>query len=808
MFRNYVKIALRNLWKNKAFSAINITGLSIGLASFILITLYVVDELSYDRFHDKADRIYRVNSSIKFGGTDLVLAVTSDPMGATLKKDYPQVEEFVRLYNNGPALVKKGTQFIRETRVGYADSTFFNVFTFPAIHGNTRTALNEPNTAVITESTAKKYFGTTDVVGRNVELSNNRLYKVNAVIKDMPANAHFQFDFILPVKNVNYGFGNFLSHNFQTYVVLREGTDARSFEKNFDQVIEKYVMPQAKQFMQINSMEDFKKAGNNLAYSLMPLTDIHLRSDRVAELGVNGNIQYVYVFSIVAVFVLLLACINFMNLSTARSANRAKEVGIRKVMGSDKKSLIAQFLVESTIMAVLSLLLALAIVWMVMPAFIDISGKALSMRSLLESRLLVFIMALPLVIGLMAGSYPAFYLSAFKPVSVLKGKLNAGFRRSGLRNALVIFQFATSIILIIGTVIVYDQLNYIRTTRLGFQKDQVLNINNTNSLGNEITAFKNEVLKMPGVKSGTISSFLPVPSARTDNTFSKTSALDSKSGFNMQAWTVDEDYIRTMGMEMVKGRNFSKEFGTDSSGVLINETTAKLLGYPDPIGKKIYGTTDNNNPTNLTPYTILGVVKNFHFESLRQNIGPLSLLLGRSSGLTSFKVDTKDVQSLLKQIESRWKAMNPTIPFSYQFMDESFDNMYRAEQRVGKVAVAFAILAIVIACLGLFGLVTYAAEQRTREVGIRKVLGASVSSIVTLLSKDLLFLVLISALIAFPIAWYAMYTWLQDFAFRISISWWVFAVAGITALLIAFLTVCFQAIKAAIANPVKSLRTE
>lgn len=808
MIQNYFRIAIRNLWKNKAFSAINIIGLSIGLASFILITLYVMDELSYDRYNDKADRIYRVNTDIKFGGSDLVLAVASDPMGATLKKDYPQVEEYVRFYDNGALLVRKGNQYLNEQNVVSADSTLFNVFTLPAIAGETKNALNEPNTVVLTASTAKKYFGTTEAVGRNIETDNKKLFKVTAVIKDIPANSHFNFDFIFSIKNVEYNYGNYLSNNFQTYILLKKGTDYKVFERNFAQVIEKYVLPQAQQFMQLKSMDDFAKAGNKLEYSLIPLTDIHLKSSRAAELGVNGNIQYVYIFSAVAAFVLLLACINFMNLSTARSSNRAKEVGIRKVLGSDKRSLIRQFLVESFLMSFLSLTVALLIVWLVTPFFNNISGKTLSMATLLGSKQLVFICALPLVVGLLAGSYPAFYLSSFQPISVLKGKLNAGFKRSGLRNSLVVFQFATSIILIIGTVIVYSQLNYIRTTRLGFQKDQVLIIRSTGSLGNKVDAFKTDVLKMPGVVSGTLSGYLPVPSARNDNTFSTSAVMDSRNGLNMQVWNIDYDYIKTMGMQMDKGRNFSLEFGTDTSGLIINETTAKLLGYADPIGKKLYTFYQVGNTNTLISYNIIGVVKNFHFESLRHNIGPLCLRLGKSTSTAAFKVDAQNLQPLLKQVEAKWKAMVPAMPFNYRFMDEAFDNMYRTEERVGKVAVSFAILAILIACLGLFGLVTYAAEQRTREVGIRKVLGASITSIVTLLSKDLLILVLIAALIAFPVAWYAMHNWLQDFAYRISISWWVFAVAGITSFAIALLTISFQAIKAGMANPVKSLRTE
>ncbi|MDE3254309.1 MAG: ABC transporter permease, partial [Bacteroidota bacterium] len=535
----------RTLWKNKGFSAINIIGLSIGLASFILISLYVIDELSYDRYNEKADRIFRINSDIRFGGNNLVLAVCSDPMGPTLKKDYPQVEEFVRFYQRGSILLKKDNQFINEQNVIAADSTLFNVFTLPAVAGDTKTALDNPHSVVITASTAQKYFGTTDAVGKVLQSDGNNQYQVTAVIKDIPQNSHFHFDCIFSMKDVNYTFGNFLSNNFQTYLLLKKGVDYKAFEKNFKQVMEKYLVPQARQFMNINSMDEFEKAGNKLNYSLIPLTDIHLHSDRTAELGTNSNIQYVYIFSVVALFILLLACINFMNLSTARSANRAKEVGIRKVMGSDKRSLIRQFMVESLVMSFFSLLIAILLVWIALPFFNTISGKSMQVFNLFGWKELVLLSLLPVIVGILAGSYPAFYLSSFQPILVLKGKLTTGFKRSGLRNALVVFQFATSIILIIGTIIVYGQLNYIRTTKLGFQKDQVLVINNTHSLGNGVDAFKNELSQLPGVKSASVSGFLPIPSNRSDNTFSRESVLDVNNGINMQTWRVDYDYLRT-----------------------------------------------------------------------------------------------------------------------------------------------------------------------------------------------------------------------------------------------------------------------
>jgi putative ABC transport system permease protein len=806
MFKNYLKVALRNLWKNKSFSAINIFGLAVGLATCLLIVLYVADEVSYDRYNEKSDRIYRINSDIKFGGGDLHLAVASDPMGATLKKDYPQVEEFTRVYtSSGSKLIKKGTEFIREQNVANVDSTFFNVFTLPAIEGDTKTALNEPNTVVVTESAAKKYFGTANALGKILE-ADKTPYKVTAVIKDIPGNSHFHFDFLFSMDNVDYGWGNYLSNNFQTYIVLKKGTDYKAFQKNFRTIIVKYVVPQAKEFMQINSIDEFEKAGNKLEYSLMPLTDIHLRSDRFPELSTNGNIQYVYIFSAVALFVLLIACINFMNLSTARSANRAKEVGIRKVLGTERKTLITQFLVESTLTVIIALVLAIAIAAIVLPLFNDMAAKTLSIKELSGGRILPFLVLLPFVVGLLAGSYPALFLSRFNPITVLKGPASTGFKKSNLRNALVVFQFAISIMLIIGTIIVYRQLNFIQTKNLGFNKEQVLIINGTWSLGKNAEAFKNDVLGFQGVKSGTLSGFLPVSSsARNDNSFSTNAVMDAGNGVNMQHWVIDYDYIHTMGMQIVQGRNFSPQFGGDSSATIINETAAKLLGYDNPIGKRLYGSDDHNKPIY---YTIVGVVKNFNYESLRQTIGPLCMMLGSSTMLTSFKVATTDIKSLVKQIETKWKAMAPGMPFSYRFMDESFDDMYRGEQRVGEVAITFAMLTILIACLGLFGLVTYAAEQRIKEIGIRKVLGATIADIVTMLSKDFLKLVAVASVIAFPVAWWSMNKWLQDFAYRVNIGWWIFLVAAAAALLIALITISFQAIKAALASPVKNLRTE
>jgi putative ABC transport system permease protein len=810
MLRNYLKIAWRNLIKNKGFTAINIIGLSLGIGCFIMISMFVIDELSYDHYHEKANRIYRINSDIIFGGTEMSMAVSSDPMGEALKNDYPEVEESVRFYaSGGSKLIKKGNEYINESAVTHADSTLFKVFTLPAIIGNTKTALNGPNKVVITERVANRYFGSPQLaIGQLLETGSNEstLYKVTSVIENMPRNSQFNFDFFFSMANVDYEFGNYLRHNFHTYVLLKEGTNYKVFNKNFITIIDKYILPQAAQFMQIDSMEDFEASGNKLEYSLIPLTDIHLYSSRNIELSANGNIQYVYIFSAAALFILLLACINFMNLTTARSSGRAKEVGIRKVLGSEKKALIGQFLTESTLIAILALVVGLLFVWVSLDWFNTISGKEMFMTSLLSPKFLIFILVLPLIVGALAGAYPAFFLSSFKPIKVLKGKLSSGNKKNTLRNFLVVFQFGTSIILIVGTIVIYKQLNYIQNSNLGFNKDQVLVVSNS-GLSRETRQFlKNEIEQLTDVKSASFAGYLPVSSSsRSDTTFSTETVMTESNGFNMQYWNVGYDYLETIGMEMKMGRDFSRNFGSDSTGIILNETAVKLAGFENPIGKKIY-TQDQNNV--LQASTIIGVVKNFNFASLRENVGALSFKLGNNSWETAYRFNTTDVSSLLSTIESKYKAAAPGLPFKYEFLDEAFDNMYRQERRVGTVALVFSILAVIIACLGLFGLATYIAEQRTKEIGIRKVLGASVTNIVRMLSTDFVKLVMLAFIIATPIAWWFMNQWLQDFAFRINLSWLIFVITGAVALVIALITLSFQAIRAAIAKPVNSLRSE
>lgn len=811
MMSNYFKIAWRNLIKNKFFSLINIFGLAIGICSFLLISLFILDELSYDKHFKNADRIYRINSDILFGGTSMKLSQSADPMGAVLKKDYPQVEQYTRIYTNeGGNFVKKGNQFVFEEGIAYADSTFFDMFSIPVIEGDPTTALDEPNSIAINESMARKYFNSLQVVGKTLELgvTNQTIFTIKAVYKDIPENTHFDFDMILSMDNVRYGFGKFLNHNFSTYIRLAPDIDHKTFDEKFISVIDKYILPQARQFMDINSMDEFRKSGNDLRYSLFPMKDIHLRSDRSFEINTGGNIQYIYIFGAVALFLLLIACINFMNLSTARSASRAKEVGIKKVLGTEKKTLIIQFTAESVMISYISLIFGFLMLVAILPLFNNIAAKSIELLDLFNANFLSMLIILPLLTGILAGYYPAFFLSSFKPVEVLKSKLSTGLGGGNLRNILVVFQFAVSLILIISTVVVYKQLEYIQTKNIGFEKDQILILDETGALKENQDAFKNDILQLAGVKQGSQSQYLPVSNSnRNDNTFSREALMTDKNGLNMQVWKIDHDYIPTLGMELALGRNFSKEFGSDSSAVIINEAAAKILGYDEPIGKNIY-TSDGNTSDQNIRLNIIGVVKNFHFESLREDIGPLCFRLGQNSNGMIFKISGTSMSQIVGQIESKWKNMAPGMPFNYRFLDDSFDDMYRAEMRIGKVAMIFSFLTILIACLGLFGLVTFMTELRVKEIGIRKVLGANELSIIRLILKDFFKLVFISILVGSPLAYYFMHNWLQEFAYRINIDWWIFTASGFAAIIITLLTVSYHAIKAALMNPVKSLRSE
>ncbi|AMR34613.1 cell division protein FtsX [Mucilaginibacter sp. PAMC 26640] len=808
MFRTYIKTAFRSLLKNKGFTAINVLGLALGLGTCLLIIFYVADELSYDRYNIKSERIFRVNAELKLGENKKDYAVVMPPLAKTLVSEYPYVEDAVRLKNAYTVHIKKGSVNMVENRGAFADASLFNVFTLQMINGDTKTALVEPNSVVLTEHIAKKYFDKTDVVGKVMILNDDQNLKITGVIKDVPKNSHFNFDFFISMATYADSRSNaWLRNDYNTYVLLKDAADAKKLAGSLDGFLLKMSGDQMKSEIGM-SYADFEKSGSYFRLNLTPLTDIHLRSSRIGELSANGTAQYIYIFSAIAVFILLVACVNFMNLSTARSSNRAREVGVRKVLGSPRKYLIAQFLSESIMITFFATLIALFAAIALLPVFNQIAGKEIAVNAHTLIWLVPASVLIILLVGSLAGSYPAFFLSAFQPIDVLKGKLSAGFKGGRLRSFLVIFQFGISVFLIIGTLVFNNQLNYIQTTNLGYNRNQLLIIQNPYELNKAAQTFKNELSQLTGVSSATMTGFLPVSNYRSTSIYYKDATLDQKNSIFPQSWQVDADWIPTLGIKMAAGRNFAKEWLSDSSAVIINEAAAKFLGYKNPLNQTLYNSLGGKvELANTVKYQVIGVMKDFHFSSLHNKIEPLIIRLGENNGAISLRVSTSNLPALMSQIKTKWAAFSP-IQMNYSFMDQDFDASYRAEQRIGTIFIIFTTLAIVIACLGLFGLAAYAAEQRTKEIGIRKVLGANVSAIVGMLSKDFVKLVVIAIIIFSPFAWYVMHLWLQDFAYRISIQWWVFAVAAFAAVFIAVVTVSFQSVKAALVNPVKSLKSE
>lgn len=810
MLKSYIKIAWRNLLRNKSFSAINIFGLAIGLAVFFLISLFVLDEVQYDRHHKFANRIYRINIALKINGSSFNDHTTPAPMAATLAKTYPQIEQAVRIQGGGSILVKKGNETLMESNAFFADPNLFNVFSLPMLTGDPKTALSQPNTMVISAAMAQKYFNTIDVVGETLKVDNTTLYKITGVIKDVPAQSHLHFNFIKSLSSQEKSKSDFwLSNSFDTYVLLREGTSQQMLDKYLKETAKKYTEPQLINVAH-SSFSDLEKKGEYFKYTSIPLTKIHLYSTLPSEIEPTGNIEYVYIFSVVGLFILLIACINFMNLSTARSANRSKEVGVRKVVGSGRSNLIKQFLIESVLTSLLAFVLALLLSMCLLPYLNQLSGKEIILNAAAIFWTLPCLLLVTLFTGLLAGSYPAFFLSAFNPINTLKGKLTVGFKGSRLRDILVVFQFTTAIILIAGTLVIYSQLNYIQRKNLGYTREQILVIKNAYALDKHAQTFKDEVLQLPGVLAGSRSGTLPTSSANdwNKNAYSTDASMSTNQTKTLTDWNVDADYISTLAMQVVKGRDFSSQMTTDSDAIIINETAARLLAYKDPINAKLYGF--NSEAKEVAAYNVVGVVKDFNAGSLRYKTEPLVMHLSKYGGQFSFRIKSENTRQTIEQIKSKYHSFEGMSdqPFLFSFLDDDFNQLYHAEQRTGKIFIAFSTLAIFIACLGLFGLASYAAEQRTKEIGIRKILGASVNGIIRLLSKDFIRLVFVSIVIATPLAWWAMNKWLEDFAYKMEIQWWVFAIAGLAAITIALLTVSFQAIKAAVANPVKSLRSE
>jgi putative ABC transport system permease protein len=812
MLRNYLKIAIRNILKQKFHALVNVMGLAIGVACCLLIMLYVRDELSYDTFPERSDRIYRVATEIKFGGNHTFYAVAPAPMAAGLVNDFPEVEESFRFRERGSVLVRRDDDIVtfKEERRAYADPNFFQFFSVKVLSGDPKTALLEPNSLAISASTAEKYFKNEDPVGKSLIFDERDKFKVTAVYEDLPSNAHFHFDLLMAMEGyADSKDQSWLSNNYHTYLALKEGADSKALEAKFPALFEKYGGPQIMQILNV-PLSEIEKNGQGVWYSLQPLRDIHLRSNLTVELEPNGDISYVYIFSSIALFILLIACINFMNLSTARSANRAREVGVRKVLGSFRSDLIRQFLVESMLITAGSFVLAIILVEALLPGFNNLIGKELEVPY--HSPVFTGAMILGMMlVGLASGTYPAFFLSSFKPVEVLKGKLRTGMGNLSLRNGLVVFQFIISIFLIVGTLVIHRQLEFIRGKNLGFEKEQVLLLHDAYALGNQLQTFKEQAENLPQVKKAAISSYLPVSgSSRSDLVMWREGQLSEANSVSMQFWNVDHDYVETLGMKVLQGRNFSKEFPTDSTGIVLNESAARLFGFDDPVGKRVSTFTGppEEGVDNIETYTILGVVEDFHFESLREKVDALGMILGRSSDYMALRYEAENTGDLIKSIETLWNETAPGRPFAYSFLDDRFERMYDSDQRTGRIFFLFAGLAIFIACLGLFALASFTTERRTKEIGVRKVLGASTGKIFLLLSSEFSKWVLVACALALPLAWYGANRWLQDFQYQTRIDPWIFLVAGLIAFTIALLAVSFQSIKAASSNPVKALKYE
>jgi putative ABC transport system permease protein len=807
MFRNNLKIGWRNLLRNKGFFAINTGGLAIGIATCLVIMLFVSDELSYDTYNEKANQIVRVVLKGKMGDEIIKEAVTQAPVGATLQREFPEVLLSARIRDFGTPKASYQNNTFRDGRFACVDHDFFSLFTLPLIKGNPATALKEPNTIVITRAQASKYFGEEDPLGKVLDFEEwNEHLTVTGVIEEVPQNSHFHFDFFASMEGLPHAKEpRWLESNYHTYLLLDKGYDYKELEPKLPAIVEKYMGPQLMESMGM-SLKSFNEKGNHIGLFLQPLTDIHLFSDfsSYSELEPGGDIKSIYIFGAIALFMLLVACINFMNLSTASASKRAKEVGIRKVLGSAKRQLLIQFLTESFMATLTAMLLSVVIVLVSLPLFNNLSGKALQVTDILTVQNVLYFALFGIAISLLSGSYPAFVLSSFKPILALKSKfITAGGK--GMRSGLVVFQFVVTVVLIIATLMVDQQMSFIQNKEIGYDKDQVIVIRESGLLGNKQTAFKELLLNDSRVENITMSGHIPAGPSNISMT-SVSPGPESVDFRRTPIYYIDDQYIPTMGMELVAGRNFSTKYGSESQNVIVNETFLKIFGLEkDALGKTIKMQTDNEGGTENG--VIIGVIKDFHFRPLHQSIEPLVMMNHPNSGLI-VRAITLDMPALVADMESMWNDFNIGEPFSYSLLDELYNRTYLKEQKMGKLLRIFALLTIFVASLGLFGLTIFTAEQRVKEMGIRKILGSSVGQIITLLSFNFLKLVLISFLIAFPLGYYLMTNWLQDFAYRMDFQWWIFPLSGFLTMLIAFMTISFKSIKVAFANPVDALRDE
>lgn len=794
MIKNLLLIALRNFRRDKWYSLLNILGLMIGITFSLFLIFYVKDELSYDKYNEKSDRIFRVVSYIKEPERDTMRwPIVQYPLGPTLSKDFPEVEQSVRFVPSGQTAYKKGDLSFYEEKVFFADSNVFQVFTHKFLEGNPASALKEPNTIVLTQSIAKKYFGNNKAVGQSIQQAAGDVYKVTAVIEDVPKNSHFRFNMLISNSTLDKNFAaSWGGFNFFNYVLLKKGTSPQAFQKKLEPMYDKYMA------------SIFKQYNITIRYGIQPITSIHLKSDMQNEPEELGSMSYIYIFAAVAFFMLLIACINYMNLTTARSARRAKEIGIRKVTGVTKPQLVSQFLVESTLTALFALLLSIGLIALLLPVFNALSGKSISFRSLLEPGTFVLLLAVVVFVGLVGGSYPAFYLSSFNPISILKGSLSKGSSNVTLRRSLVVVQFSISMIMIICTWVVYKQLNYLRTKDLGFNKEQVLalNANSNGDTRSKILAFKNEVRSLPHVISSSTAQSTPGGGV-SFNLFS----VETKNGYvdkGVHVYGADEYYFGTLGMKITQGRGFSGLADTLHS-IVVNERMLKEFGWENaPIGKRVKFPGDTSGRF----LEVVGVVKDFNQQSLYNPITPLIITYAPNSSNVQLKLEPADIPKTVAAVEKVWKKHFPELPFQYTFLDQDFDSQYEADQKRGKIFSTFSILTVMITCLGLLGLIAFTTQQRQKEISIRKVMGANMGQIIPLITRNFVYLVLLSCLVAFPVAFLFMNQWLQIFPYNAGLGTIPFIMSAVIVMVITLMTVMFHTLRAALSNPVKSLRSE
>jgi len=788
MLNNYLKIALRNVRRHKGFSFINIAGLAIGIACSVLVMIYVIDQLSYDRFHEKANRTYRIVSKGLFIDFDINQIYTPYILAKSLREEYGDAIRVTQLASRSGIISIGNTNLLNE-RIIVADEDFLKVFSFQMFKGDPSSVLAEPFTVILTESAAIKYFGSEDPMGKQLRIGTSN-FVVTGLLRDVPQNSHITFDVVASLKSLrNYDRIGWLNNNYSTYVTLSENLTQNSIKMKLELLVEQ----------NINQMLS-KWKNNWWEYRLEPLLDIHLHSDLNAPNGINGKYEYVLVFGIIAIFILIIACVNYVNLTTARFTNRAKEVGIRKVVGSIKAQLIKQFLLESVLICFIGTLVALILIKFSLLFLNDIAGKSLNIGYINNPFVLPGFALLTIILGLFAGIYPAFYLSSLKPVAVLKGRLNWKTNKSFLRNGLVVFQFSISIFLLISTLIIHKQLDLFQSKNLGFDREQILVVKNANLLGGQKNSFKNELNQYFNIESVTGSSSLP---GKDFNNLGI--SLEGSSKLTLDFYICDHDFIKTLDIELLKGRFFSREYSLDSNAIVLNEEAMKIFGGEDPIGKEIV--------RSKRKFKVIGVVKNFHYESLRSEIGKMGMVLPvlnfeEFERFISVKIKTSNLGKTINFVRDQWEKFAPNMPFEYSFLDDDFNKLYIIEERTRKLSLIFSFLAIFISSLGMFGLASYTSEQRTKEIGIRKVLGAKVSGLVYLFSKEFLLKVIIANTIAWPTAYFLMIYWLRGFAYRIDISLEIFIFSALIVISIALLTVSYQTIKVATANPVDSLRYE